>query len=335
MITPSTACLVSEPWQREIARAITDPIELLDLLDIDPADLPNPVWLDSPFAMRVPRYFVDLMRPGDPLDPLLAQVLPSALENRVVAGFSDDPVGDRRASLETGLLQKYRGRALLLTTGACAVHCRYCFRRHYPYADEVGPRHWMAALQTLGNRPDINELILSGGDPLSLSDSRLAEIVTVAEHMPQLQRLRIHTRQPVVLPSRINDNLARVFAASRLQLVFVIHVNHPNEVTPVLDAALRRLAAALPGLWLLNQSVLLKSVNDDADTLVALSEKLSAIRVIPYYLHLLDPVKGAAHFDTPVQRARQLIGQMRSRLPGYLVPKLVTEQAGEPAKTPL
>jgi EF-P beta-lysylation protein EpmB len=327
--------LETEPWQREIARAITDPRELLDLLGLDPADLPYPVWPEAPFTMRVPRYFAGLMQPGDPLDPLLAQVLPSRQENHVATGFVTDPVGDRHASLAHGLLQKYRGRALLLTTGSCAVHCRYCFRRHYPYAEDTGPRHWGDALATLEERTDISELILSGGDPLSLSDNRLATIVTAAENLPHLQRLRIHTRQPVVLPSRITGQLAKMLAASRLQTIVVIHANHPNEITSTLGAALRTLTMAVPGLWLLNQSVLLKSVNDDADTLVALSEKLSAIGVLPYYLHLLDPVEGAAHFDTPVQRARKLVEQIRARLPGYLVPTLVTEQAGEPAKTPL
>jgi len=335
MITPSPVCLESTSWQRELADAVTDARELLEMLGLEARDWADPPLFDSDFPLRVPRYFVDLMQPGRADDPLLAQVLPRHREIDAVPGFSTDPVGDQAASRDHGILQKYRGRALMVTTGACAIHCRYCFRRHYPYAEASSLRDWQLALERVGQLPDTDELILSGGDPLTLSDTRLAELIAAAAGIPTLKRLRIHTRLPVVLPSRITRSLATMLAANRLQTVIVIHANHPNELTPTLDRALDRLREADPGIWLLNQAVLLKSVNDDADTLVNLSEKLAALRVMPYYLHLLDPVAGAAHFDVDAGRARHMLTLMRARLPGYLVPALVREQAGKSSKTPV
>jgi EF-P beta-lysylation protein EpmB len=314
---------------------VTDTRELLKLLNLAARDWADPPLSDSDFPLRVPRYYVNLMQPGEPDDPLLAQVLPRRREMDAVPGFGTDPVGDLAASRDHGILQKYHGRALMVTTGACAVHCRYCFRRHYPYAEASSLRDWRLALDRVGQLPDTDELILSGGDPLTLSDTRLAELVAAAAAIPTLKRLRIHTRLPVVLPSRVTRPLTTMLASNRLQTVIVIHANHPNELTPTLDQALDRLREADPGIWLLNQAVLLKSVNDDADTLVNLSEKLAALRVVPYYLHLLDPVAGAAHFDVDAGRARQLLTVMRARLPGYLVPALVREQAGKSGKSPV
>jgi EF-P beta-lysylation protein EpmB len=273
------------------------------------------------------------MQRGDPADPLLAQVLPLAAENEPVAGFVRDPVEDMAASQDHGILKKYEGRALMIATGACAVHCRYCFRRHFPYPGHNLLRHWRQALETLGGLPGTRELILSGGDPLSLSDGRLAELLAEAERLSQLTTLRIHTRLPVVLPRRITRELVRLLSDNRLQTVVVVHANHPNEVTPELNHALRELASS--GVFLMNQSVLLKSVNDDADTLSTLSEALFGIGVMPYYLHLLDPVAGAARFDVPLWQAKRLLEEMRRRLPGYLVPRMVREIPGEPHKTPI
>ena len=333
MIPLSPACLESEAWQREMAEAVTDPMELLRLLDLDPAQMPGILRTRPGFPLRVPRYFVGLMRRGDASDPLLAQVLPLAAEDEAVAGYVHDPVGDQASSQANGILKKYRGRALMITTGACAVHCRYCFRRHFPYTEQSVLRHWQAALDRLRDLPDTTELILSGGDPLSLSDQRLGELIAQAETIPQLQRLRIHTRLPVVLPGRVTSRLEHVLSRSRFPTVVVIHCNHPNEVTARLGEALIRLRAA--GAHLLNQSVLLKSVNDDADTLENLSESLFRSGVMPYYLHLLDPVAGAAHFDVGLARAKVLLNELQSRLPGYLVPRMVQEIAGEPCKTPV
>ncbi len=335
MITPPPPRLEfqAQPWQRDMAAAVTDPAELLGLLGLDPASLPDIDTAAAQFPLRVPRYFVNLMRHGDPRDPLLAQVLPLKAERLDVAGYRQDPVGDMHASHEHGVLKKYHGRALLITTGACAVHCRYCFRRHFPYAEQSLTGHWQQALETLRELPDTEELILSGGDPLCLSDRRLGSLLEQTRHLTGLRRLRIHSRLPVVLPQRVTDRLVALLAEQDLPTVLVIHANHPNEITPELARALHGLAAA--GITLLNQSVLLKSVNDDADTLAELSDVLFQIGVMPYYLHLLDPVAGAAHFAVPLQRAQALLEQLRLRLPGYLVPRMVRELPGEPYKTPV
>lgn len=333
MIPTTAKRLETACWQQELAQAITDPTELLRLLDLEPAQL---AFAESPphgFPLRVTRFFADLMRPGDVNDPLLRQVLPVIEESRQAAGFVTDPVGDLDATQSDGLLQKYRGRALMVTTGSCAIHCRYCFRRHYPYGSQSVLRNWRTALDALRTMPDCTELILSGGDPLTLSDSRLGDLLDEAAAIPSLKRLRIHTRLPVVLPNRVTDRLAIMLSRNRLQCVCVIHVNHPQEISPALGAAMQRLSAHR--VTLLNQSVLLKSVNDDADVLCKLSELLFDIGVLPYYLHLLDPVSGAAHFEVALGAANALIDDIRSRLPGYLVPKVVREIPGAAGKTAL
>lgn len=319
-------------WQAALAQAVTDPAELLNLLDLDPALLPAARAAAEVFPLRVPRGYVARMRRGDPSDPLLRQVLPLGEEMNEVAGFGDDPVGDRRAMTAPGVLQKYAGRVLLTATGACAVHCRYCFRRHYPYAQaNAAADGWRSALDHIAGDPAIEEVILSGGDPLTLSDRRLAELTAAADSIPHLQRLRIHTRLPIVLPERVDAGLLAWLRAARLRPIVVVHANHANEI----DASVREALAALAnaGAVLLNQSVLLRGVNDDADTLAALSAALFAARVMPYYLHLLDRVRGAAHFEVGEDRAAALMARLAARLPGYLVPRLVREEAGAPAKT--
>lgn len=334
MIPFSIASLEPAQWQREMAAAISDPNELLRLLDLSPRQVANAdLSVPDRFPLRVPHYFAGLMRPGDPLDPLLLQVIPQTTEHADIPGYSRDPVGDLPALRGHGLLQKYQGRALAITTGACAVHCRYCFRRHYPYAEHASLRHWRDTLAQLQGLVGVDELILSGGDPLSLSDQRLAELVGAAARIGQLTRLRIHTRLPIVLPSRITSELCELIAATRLQVVVVLHANHPHEITDTLGQALAPIRMA--GAQLLNQAVLLKSINDDADTLATLSESLFAVGVMPYYLHLLDPVAGAAHFDVPERRAQVLHAALRERLPGYLVPRMVREIEGAGSKTPI
>lgn len=333
MITCSPPRLESEPWQQQLASAVSDPAELLDLLGLERAQLPPLRPADSRFPLRVPRYFVSLMQRGDPDDPLLAQVLPLAAEDTPVPGFAPDPVDDMAASHDHGILKKYRGRALMIATGACAVHCRYCFRRHFPYAGHRVLTEWRNAMTVLRGMPETRELILSGGDPLSLADGRLEGLLAEAAQLPQLQTLRIHTRLPVVLPQRVTGRLVELLTGSRLRTVVVIHANHPREITPELHTAVQKLASG--GVSMMNQSVLLKSVNDDADTLSTLSEALFGIGVIPYYLHLLDPVAGAARFDVPLRRAKELMEELRLRLPGYLVPRMVREIPGEPCKTPI
>lgn len=321
-------------WQRELAEAVSDPAELLRLLELDSA------WLDGAraaarqFPLRVPRGFIARMQKGDPADPLLRQVLPLGEELESHAGFSTDPVGDMASRTAPGVLHKYRGRVLFITTGACGVHCRYCFRRHFPYADEhARPGHWRAALEYLRSHGDVSEVILSGGDPLSLSDQALAELAGELERIPHLRRLRIHTRQPVVLPSRVDDALLAWLSGGRLQRIVVLHINHAREIDSEVRAACAKLRQA--GALLFNQSVLLRGVNDSVAALTDLSEALLAAGITPYYLHLLDRVQGAAHFDVPEAQARRLVRGLRAHLPGYLVPRLVREVEGAASKLPV
>jgi EF-P beta-lysylation protein EpmB len=312
-------------------RAISDPAGLLAALELDPAWLPAAQAAARLFPLRVPRAFVARMRRGDPLDPLLRQVLPLAEECLTHSGFGADPVGDLAAMAAPGVLHKYAGRVLLTATGACAVHCRYCFRRHFPYAESrAGTDHWQAALDYLAQDQSLREVILSGGDPLTLSDRRLSEFIHAAADIAHLERLRIHTRLPVVLPERVTPELVRTLTSTRLATVVVIHANHANEIDDAVLGASARLRSA--GVTLLNQSVLLRGVNDSADALANLSEKLFSLGVLPYYLHLLDRVQGAAHFEVPEDEARDLMAQLTARLPGYLVPRLVREVAGAPGK---
>lgn len=323
-----------DDWRRELAQGFKDPAALLAFLGMSGSAAAHGAAVAEPFPLRVPRYFAGLMRPNDPRDPLLLQVLPTDAERLEVPGFVADPVEDLSFELATGLLQKYSGRALLLATGACAVHCRYCFRRHYPYADAVAATgRWDDALQELAHRTDIVEVILSGGDPLTLSDARLRALVTRLEALPHLRRLRIHSRVPVVLPSRITDGLTRLLSGSRLAVSVVLHCNHPNELSGVLKAALEPLRQA--GVVLLNQAVLLAGINDRVETLQSLCERLFDLGVLPYYLHQLDPVAGAAHFYVDDDRARAVHASLRARLPGYLLPRLVVERPGMTAKVPL
>lgn len=323
----------AERWKTELAQAFTNPTELLRYLDIEHRRLPAADAASVQFRMLVPRGFAALMQPGNPRDPLLLQVLPSATELLPVAGFCADPVGDGDAKRAPGLLQKYAGRALLVVTGACAVHCRYCFRRQFPYAEHASGQRFDAALAALQASPDLHELILSGGDPLMLDDNALAGLIARLEPIRHLRRLRLHTRLPVVLPSRVTDALCELLGGGRLKPVLVIHANHPMELGPSATTALSRLSRA--GIPLLNQSVLLRGVNDDAAVLVELAERLFDLGVANYYLHQLDRVQGAAHFEVDDARACALLEQLRQRLPGYLVPRLVREQAGATHKTPL
>ena len=321
-------------WQRQWRDAITDPGALLEALDL-PQLCSEIAWPDAhEFPLRVPRAFVARMKRGDAADALLRQVLPLDLERRVVEGYAADAVGDTHARAAPGVLQKYAGRALLVATGSCAVHCRYCFRRHFPYAEEIAARdHWRAPLDWLRAHPEIDELILSGGDPWSLATAKLAELTDALRGHRPLRRLRIHTRLPVVLPARVDAELGSWLARLPWPVAVVLHANHANELDdPVADAA-RRLRDA--GATLLNQSVLLRGVNDDEAALTALSERLFEIGVLPYYLHQLDRVAGAAHFAVDDARAIALRDALARRLPGYLVPRLVREIAGEPHKTPV
>jgi len=274
------------------------------------------------------------MRRGDRHDPLLLQVLPVLAELDEVPGFVIDAVGDMSAREARGVLHKYEGRALLIASGSCAVNCRYCFRRHFPYGEEMAAANqWREALGYLAKETSITELILSGGDPLSLATHKLAELTAGIAAFPHVKRLRIHSRLPIVLPERIDDAFIQWLADLPLQKVMVIHANHANEFDAEVDAAMARLRAA--GCTLLNQSVLLAGVNDSAEALAELSERMFAAGVLPYYLHQLDKVAGTAHFEVKDNRALAMMETLRARLPGYLVPKLVREVEGDASKRPV
>ena len=317
-------------WQTAMKRAIRSSDVLRECLDLPIACHPGG---EKQFPTFVPLEFLSRIKPGNPLDPLLRQVLPeSAEDNHQDARFVSDPVGDQSALVSGGLLHKYTGRALMITTGACGVHCRYCFRREFPYS-ENRPNDWSAALDHVRSRSDIDEVILSGGDPLTLVDAKLFDLIDQIQTIDHVKRLRIHSRMPIVIPQRLTDTLVSQLAGSRLATWFVVHANHANELDGlVLDRMSALIDAGIP---VLNQAVLLRGVNDDVDTLADLSTRLINHRAMPYYLHQLDRVRGASHFEVPEQRGRQLIDELRQRLPGYAVPTYVVEQAGERSKTPL
>lgn len=318
-------------WQKSLREAVRDPAELLALLELGTGWLTAARAAAKIFPLRVPRGFVARMQKGNPYDPLLRQVLPLGEELEPTPGYQTDPVGDLATQLAPGLLQKYAGRVLLVTTGACAIHCRYCFRRHFPYGDE-NPRRgqWQAALDAIRADNSIHEVILSGGDPLSLNDTHLRALVEELDTIAHVSRLRIHTRLPVVLPERIDDQLLDWLTASQLQKVVVLHANHAREIDPFVREAVNHLRAA--SCTVLNQSVLLRGVNDSAAVLADLSKALFNIGIMPYYLHLLDKVQGAAHFDVPLEEAQVIMRCVRATLPGYLVPQLAQEIAGENSK---
>ncbi len=324
----------SADWKHALATAVREPADLLAELALPDHLLAGACAAAGEFPLRVPRDFIARMRQGDPDDPLLRQVLPHAEEGLEMPGFVADPVDDMRARRGPGVLQKYRGRALLVVTGACAVHCRYCFRRHFPYgAENAAQSGFSAALAWLAEAEDISEVILSGGDPLMLDDERLADLVRQLSEIPHLKRLRVHTRVPVVLPGRVTDGLVAALTGTRLPCVMVVHANHAWEIDNTVTGALQRMHRA--GITLLNQAVLLAGVNDDVQVLAALSEALFTAGVLPYYLHMLDPVRGAAHFAVDDGRALALVDGLRGVLPGYLMPRLVREIPGADAKMPL
>lgn len=319
-------------WQQHFAEAITDPAELLRVLNLGSEWLGSAQAAAKLFPLRVPRSFVARMRPRDPADPLLRQVLPLDEEFIETVGFGSDPIGESDYQQAPGLLRKYSSRALLVTTGACAVHCRYCFRREFPYEDQQSETgRWREAIASVAADPSIDELILSGGDPLSLSNARLNALTNSLKSIAHLNSLRLHTRNAIVLPSRIDVGFIDWVRSLPWRVTIVLHVNHARELQGDALEALARLR--MTGALLLNQSVLLRGVNDDATTLATLSRTLHAHGVLPYYLHLLDRVRGSAHFEVSESRGLEIIETMTSTLSGYLVPKLVREIPGAASKT--
>lgn len=321
---------MSDPnnWQQCLQHSIRDPQRLIEQLEL-PADYIEQVLLQPQFPLLVPPAYLAKIKKGDPNDPLLRQILALKQETIPSEGFSSDPVGDNAAQKCQGILHKYQGRVLLLVTAACAIHCRYCFRQHFEYHapnnDDV--------FEYIQSDTGIHEVILSGGDPLLLSDQRLSTLLHKLQKIEHIKRVRIHSRVPIVLPQRMTADLMALLRSSQLHIVFVIHANHPNEIDTEVGAVLQQLVRQ--GIMVLNQTVLLKQVNDNPEILIQLSEKLFQYQVLPYYLHLLDKVQGAAHFEVSEHAALRLLDVLRCRLLGYLVPKLVKEVAGLPYKQPL
>lgn len=320
-------------WQASLQQVIRKPSELLEILQLSPKQVDlDPSQLN--FPLRVPREYVAKMMPGEASDPLLLQILPSQQEQENHPGYLDDPVGDLAKNPIPGLIHKYTSRVLLIINGSCAIHCRYCFRRHFPY-DEHKPSkvRWQQALDYISSHPEINEVILSGGDPLTLSDSQLAWLTRAIDAIPHVSRLRIHSRTIAMISQRVCPALLEWITSLSIKVILVNHINHANEIDTAFDKAMYCLQRA--GVTLLNQAVLLKGINDTVEAQIALSERLFSAGVLPYYLNLLDKVQGAAHFDTPEAHASQLMQKLRCELPGFLVPQLVREVAGEPYKVPI
>ncbi len=318
-------------WHRALKTAVRDGGELCRRLDLAESYAVAAQRASQQFPVFAPLGYIARMQPGDPHDPLLRQVLPLAEETDDVAGYAADPVEDRSATVLPGMIQKYDGRVLLVTTGACAIHCRYCFRRHYEYAD--GPHsldQWDPVLAQLAEDTTVEEVLLSGGDPLTLRDPVLEGLVSRLAEIRQLRRIRIHTRLPVVIPERVTAELVGWLRSTRLTPVVVVHANHAAELDDDVAGAFARLLDA--GIPLLNQTVLLRGVNDNLAALKSLFARLVDLRVIPYYLHQLDRVRGAAHFEVPVCRGLELMAQLRGLLPGYAVPRYVQDVPGENGK---
>lgn len=335
MITknPDAVQCLDRRWQQELANAYSEPQKLLADLGIDPARFGDGLSARKLFPMRVPQAFAAKMRKGDHLDPLLQQVLPVGAEFIDAAGFNTDPTGEQDDA-KPGLLHKYRSRVLLMLRGGCAVNCRYCFRRHFPYQDhKVGDEEIAEAIAHINSDAHINEVLLSGGDPLMARDDHLQQLFAQLTQARNLRRVRFHTRLPVAIPNRITDAFIELCKNAPWQVVLVLHINHANEICDALQAKLAKLKAV--GVTLLNQGVLLKGVNDNAETLAELSERLFDAGVLPYYLHQLDKVQGSSHFEVSDDRARIIMAELISLLPGFLVPKLVREEAGKASKTPI
>ena len=318
-------------WQAILADPVTEAAELCRLVGVAPPDAVAAGQVERGFPLLVPRTYLTRIGPGDPHDPLLLQVLPRKEEREQPAGFTTDPVGEAHTARTCGLLRKYQGRALMVATPDCGVHCRFCFRRHFPYPKLLKPpSRWEPALDEIARDPSIREVILSGGDPLTLDDGLLARLAQRLAEIPHVHRLRVHTRVPIVIPQRVTGELLAWLRGTRLTSIVVVHVNHPAEIDDQVAAALGRLVDA--GVPVLSQSVLLRGVNDRVDVLARLYERLVDLRVMPYYLHQLDRVAGAAHFEVPESTGVELLTNLRARLPGYAVPRYVRERPGERCK---
>ena len=319
-------------WKAELSNCVDSIDELLNQLGLKAEDLNANEQAATGFPIKVPQSFINLMEYGNPNDPLLKQVLPVASELKIDNNFSVDPVNESSFNPIPGIVHKYPNRVLMIISPNCAINCRYCFRRHFPYDENrQNKMQWHKALDYLTNKPEINEVIYSGGDPLAANDNFLHWLTSKLESINSIKRLRIHTRLPVVIPSRIDDKLLHLLGNTRLKPTVVLHINHTNEISNALTRGVDRLKKA--GITVLNQSVLLKGINDNSNQLISLSEKLFDVGIIPYYLHMLDPVQGASHFDTSKDHAIEIYSQLKSQLPGFLLPRMVEEKPGQTSKT--
>lgn len=319
-------------WQSQLTSAITSPKQLLTMLKLDTSLLPAAFEASQNFKLKAPLSYVKRIKQGDINDPLLKQILPIDAECLEVEGYGKDPLQEWSQNPTDGVIHKYQGRLLLIVSGACAINCRFCFRRHFPYEDNRLSRDSLQkAIDYIAADTSISEVIFSGGDPLANSDKRLSAIISQLNMIPHLDTLRVHTRLPIMIPERVTDELITLLSTQRLKSVVVLHCNHSNEINEEVQRAIQKMAQV--GITLLNQTVLLKGINDSADSLLALNKKLFHASVLPYYLHLLDPVQGAAHFDVKEPKAIEIMQQLSAKSPGYLVPKLVREIAGKPNKT--
>lgn len=319
-------------WQKQLSQAFRSSHDLLRYLEIDPDGLEESVLDPHNFPVRVPLFFADLMKKGDLNDPLLLQVLAKTEENLERENFIEDPLDEASFTATAGLIHKYKNRVLLVAHQSCAVHCRYCFRRHFPYSDQrLSSENRDTALDYIRNNQDINEVILSGGDPLNLADQKLTEWLDRLEQIEHVKTVRLHTRTPVVLPDRLTNELIDLLSRSTKSIVIVFHINHGQEISELFTQQIKKLKRS--GATLLNQSVLLKGVNDRVDTLVELSQKLWSVGILPYYLHLLDNVAGAAHFRVEPATAEMLWRELQREVSGYLLPRLVQEIPHRPSKT--
>ena len=334
MITLSEQNGQPNSWQKDYASAITSLSELMEILELPPLPpdkLQNALKADRQFKLKVPLAYLECIEKGNPNDPLLRQILPVEEENIITPGFVQDPVGDLNASALPGLIHKYKKRILLVTTPACAIHCRYCFRRHYPYQEaSANGFEFQAAIDYIRSDSEITEVILSGGDPLSLADAQLQRLLTEIEAIDHIRTVRLHTRLAITLPSRMTPALKSLLTNRRFKTVMVVHCNHPNEISPQVNYRLSQFANSQ--ISLLNQSVLLAGVNDEVETLAKLSDKLFESGILPYYLHMLDPVEGASHFIVNQESAIKLMKKLQKILPGYLLPRLVKEIPGKLSK---
>jgi len=332
-ITPLCQTSQAPSWQKQLSDAICCPEELLKQLELPIGLLAAAKESAKLFPLKVTHSYLARIEKGNTNDPLLRQILPLIDEQQPHPDYSNDPVGDLSSSPVAGILHKYQGRVLLMTTASCGIHCRYCFRRHFPYSEHKSSNNWHQGIEYIEKDASISEVILSGGDPLSLSNGKLFRLLDLLEAISHIKRIRIHTRYPVILPDRIDNELSNYLHQHRSKIIMVIHSNHPNELDASVGESLNLLNNN--NILLLNQSVLLAGVNDNANTLCQLSERLFANNVLPYYLHQLDKVQGAQHFTVKDSQAKALMTMLRNQLPGYLVPRLVRESSGAPAKQPI